>query len=57
MSRKASFNRKSDPFMELLNEYRNRLTRQQFLTLRGLIVKGDEDGAMKGLAKILRRAV
>jgi len=47
---------KRDPFLRLLYEYRTKLTRRQFLTLRGLIQAGDEDGAMKGLAKIIRRA-
>lgn len=48
-------NKKADPFMRLLNEHRSQLTRQQFLTLKGLIECGDEDGAMRGLAKLLRR--
>lgn len=32
---------------------KNRLTRQQFKTLRGQILAGDPDGVMKGLRKIL----
>lgn len=32
---------------------KNRLTRQQFKTLRGQILAGDPAGAMKGLQKIL----
>lgn len=51
------YNDKHDPFMRLLNQHRDKLTRQQFNTLRGLIQAGDEDGAMKGLAKIIRRAL
>ena len=47
---------KKDPFVRLLYEHRSKLTRKQFLTLRGQIDKGDEDGAMKGLSKIIRRA-
>ena len=47
--------RKSDQFMQILNEHRSQLTRQQFLTLKGLIECGDEDGAMRGRAKLLRR--
>lgn len=34
---------------------RDRLTRQQYKTLRGQVLAGDGDGAMKGLRKILRR--
>ena len=30
-----------------------RLTRQQYRTLRGQVLAGDGDGAMKGLRKIL----
>lgn len=48
-------NAKSDPFRRLLFEHKDKLTRQQFSTLKGQIERGDEDGAMKGLAKILRR--
>ena len=32
---------------------RSRLTAQQYRTLRGQILAGDPDGAMKGLRKIL----
>ena len=34
---------------------RNRLTRQQYKTLRGQVLAGDPDGAMRGLRKILSR--
>lgn len=37
---------------KLLNAKRQ-LTRQQFLTLRGQILAGDDEGAMRGLQKIL----
>ena len=32
---------------------RNRLTPQQYRTLRGQILAGDPDGAMRGLRKLL----
>ncbi len=32
---------------------RNRLTHQQYRTLRGQVLAGDPDGAMKGLRRIL----
>ena len=32
-----------------------RLTRQQYRTLRGQVLAGDGDGALRGLRKILRR--
>lgn len=38
-----------------LMEAKPRLTQQQFKTLRGQLVAGDKDGAMRGLKKILRR--
>ena len=34
---------------------RNRLTGQQYRTLRGQVLAGDADGAMRGLQKILGR--
>lgn len=36
-----------------LRNFKQQLTRQQFLTLRGQIHAGDAEGAMKGLNKIL----
>lgn len=36
-----------------LRSAKNRLTRQQFKTLRGQILAGDPAGAMKGLRAIL----
>lgn len=35
---------------------RNRLTTQQYRTLRGQVLAGDGDGAMRGLERILRIA-
>lgn len=34
---------------------RNKLTNQQYKTLRGQVLAGDGDGALKGLRKILER--
>lgn len=34
---------------------RHRLTWQQYQTLRGQVLAGDPDGAMKGLKRLLRR--
>lgn len=39
----------------LLRNTKHRLTKQQFKTLRGQILAGDADGAMKGLRTILQR--
>lgn len=36
-----------------LRNFKQQLTRQQFLTLRGQILAGDSEGAMRGLQKIL----
>lgn len=38
-----------------LKSYRTRLTAQQYKTLRGQVLAGDADGAMRGLKKILNR--
>ena len=40
-------------FLILLNNYRDKLTPQQYSTLRGQTIKGDVFGAQKGLGKIL----
>lgn len=37
-----------------LKAYRNDLTVQQYKTLRGQVLAGDDTGAMKGLKKLLR---
>ena len=39
--------------LETLGLYRSRLTRRQFTTIRGQILSGDAQGAMKGLMKLL----
>ena len=41
--------------MRRLQQYRLKLTRQQYLTLRGQVLAGDSVGAMKGLERILNR--
>lgn len=38
-----------------LKACRDRLTKQQYKTLKGQILAGDGDGAMRGLRKILTR--
>lgn len=38
-----------------LKAYRTILTAQQYKVLRGQVLAGDTDGAMKGLRKIQRR--
>lgn len=40
-------------FLIVLNGQRERLTRQQFKTLRGQALAGDVNGAAKGLRQIL----
>ena len=37
----------------LLKEYKNKLTKQQYKTLKGQILKGDIEGFRKGLFKIV----
>ena len=39
----------------ILRNTKHRLTKQQYKTLRGQIIAGDSDGAMKGLRNILQR--
>lgn len=39
-----------------LKGYRNKLTRQQYKTIRGQILAGDSEGAMRGLKKVLGKA-
>lgn len=43
----------SEAALKLLGQYRDVLTRQQLLTLRGQIKSGDVDGAVKGLTRII----
>jgi len=40
---------------KLIKEYRELLTRQQVTTINGQVKAGNEEGALKGLIKILRR--
>lgn len=37
-----------------LKHHRDKLTRQQYKTLRGQVLAGDPDGAMRGLRKLLQ---
>lgn len=41
--------------LRVLKGSKARLTRQQYKTLRGQIIAGDDIGAMKGLTKILNQ--
>ena len=41
-------------FLEHLKAYRSVLSRHTLLTLRGQAVSGDVDGAMRGLARMLK---
>lgn len=41
-------------FLRHLKAYRNKLPRQVVLTLRGQALSGDVDGAIRGLAQILK---
>ena len=40
---------------KLIKKYRHLLTRQQVTTLNGQIIADKEEGALKGLTKILKR--
>ena len=40
-------------YLKILKKYRSKLTRQQLLTLRGQILKGDYEGFKKGLNKLV----
>ena len=39
----------------IIKEYRHLLTRQQVTTINGQVKAGNEEGALKGLTKILKR--
>ena len=41
--------------IKLLKENRDKLTPQQYKTLRGQCLAGDVDGAIKGFYKLMRR--
>lgn len=38
---------------KLLNDYKHRLTKQQYKTFKGQILKGDIEGFRKGLFKLM----
>ena len=40
--------------IKLLNEYKGTLTKQQYKTLKGQIIKGDIEGFRKGLFKLTK---
>ena len=39
----------------IIKEYRHLLTRQQVTTINGQVKAGNEEGALKGLKRILKR--
>lgn len=43
--------------MKDLKKYKEYLTRQQYRTLKGQIIAGDKEAAMKGLKKLLKRNI
>ena len=49
------FNQKQIDAVTVLKKYRRKLTTQQYRTIKGQIVAGDCDGAMRGLQKLLSR--
>lgn len=40
-----------------LKAYRGRLTAQEYSTLRGQVLAGDDAGALKGLERLMKRRV
>lgn len=40
---------------KILKSHKNNLTKQQYKTLKGQLIAGDELGAMKGLNKLLSK--
>lgn len=44
--------RRAHVFLDELNRRRRKLTRQQYLTIKGQALSGDIDGAVKGLARL-----
>lgn len=53
----ASVFLKARPLLDEIRKayLKNLITKQQLLTLRGQVLNGDSDGAVKGLARLLRR--
>ena len=43
--------------LRVLRDHRDRLTRQQLATLKGQILAGDAEGAMRGLRRLLTKEV
>lgn len=40
-------------YFRLLNQYKSKLTKQQYKTFKGQILSGDTEGFVKGLQKVL----
>ena len=47
--------RAAKPFLDRLNSVRRQLPREIYLTLKGQALRGDIDGAVRGLSRILAR--
>lgn len=41
--------------LKILKKSKNVLTKQQYKTLKGQVIAGDKEAAMKGLNKLLKR--
>ena len=46
---------KASDVINLLDTHKDKLTQQQYSTMRGQCISGNADGAIKGLRRILRR--
>lgn len=42
-------------YFRLLNQYKSKLTKQQYKTFKGQILSGDTKGFVKGLLKVLAK--
>ena len=47
--------KEQDDFMRLLKNYKHTLTRQQYRTLKGQYLSGNEEGARKGFLRLTRK--
>lgn len=43
--------------LNVIRKYREQLTTQQIRTLKGQVLSGDTEGAMRGLNKLVKRAL
>lgn len=49
--------KESKTYLKELNNHKDKLTKQQYKTLKGQILSGDYIGAEKGLKKLIRKKV